>query len=259
MGDPTVAELLSIPDPDAAAFNPANGVRRSMRTVKSRVLEQGSIDHEAPKAKVLTENVHTIAIKAKTTSVKRLRSAIDLRVEPATLGHTKAPEPVTPVEGEATGLESPLKKSKLTDTPTSSSTQTESNIEVHEDESMAGGSDEEFVPTALETTGAAKTLQPKISPPFLASPPSSIEARTPSPKKRGLLAAVPPRHTSRKMVIAKSPTTVYEIVDPVKESTVMRPPPHGKPLVWAEVYLARFNLFISLSKLTRLLGSPSTV
>lgn len=236
MDDPTVAELLSIPDPDAAAFNPVNGVRRSMRTVKPRVLEPAFVDNGAQKAENLTEDVQPVATKAKATASKRLRSAVDLRVKATTSGPRKAAEPMTPEESEGTGLESPLKKSKLTDTPTSSPPLTENNIEVHEDESMAGELDGEFVPTGLEAAGAPKTPQAKIIPTFLASPPSSDDSQTLSPKKRGVLAAVRSKRTTRKIATTKSPKTTYETVDPATESTTVRPAPQGKPLVWAEVY-----------------------
>lgn len=238
MADLTVAELLSIPDPDVAAFNPANGVRRSMRNVKSKVPQPEFVDHEAPKAEDLTEVSYPIATGAKTISAKRLRSAIDLRVRPDISGRTEAPESLNPVESGVTSLESPLKKSKLADTPTSSSTQTESNTEVHEDESMAGASEQQFVPTELETVGALKTPQAKISPPFPASPPLTDEYQTPSPKKRGIIAAKRSKGTLKKIVIAKSIKTAYDTVDPVNASIVVRGPSHEKPLVWAEVCLA---------------------
>lgn len=238
MADLTVAELLSIPDPDVAAFNPVNGVRRSMRNVKSKVPQPEYIDYEAPKAEDLTEIHYPIATEANTIPAKRLRSAIDLRVKPDISGRTEAPEPLTAVESGVMSLESPLKKPKLTDTPTSSSTQTESNAEVHEDEAMAGESEQQFVPTELETVGAPKTPQPKISPPFLASPPLTDEYQTPSPKKRGIIAAKRSKGTSKKIVIAKSVKAAYDTVDPVNASTVVRGPSHEKPLVWAEVCLA---------------------
>ena len=242
MGDPIVADLLSIPDPDATAFEHTNGVRRSMRTVKSRVLQPGFIEHSAPKEDEPIENVHLIATGAKSTSAKRLRSALDLHVKPDTSGRTEAPELLTPAESEVTSLESPSKKSKLTGTPTSSSTLTESTVKVREDESMAGESDEDYVLTELKNAGAPKTPKPQASPRLLATPSSPDESQTPSPKKRGVIAAKQPKRTARKVVIAKSPKTTYHMVDPVNESMVVRPPPHGKPLVWAEVCFVRLKI-----------------
>lgn len=247
MGDPTVAELLSIPDPNAAAFNPANGVRRSMRTIKSKGPQPEFVDHEASVAKELTEAIAPIAPEAKRSPAKRLHPPVKLRAKSTTSRRTEAPEPQPQEESEVTGLESPLKKAKLTKTTTFSSRRTVRNTEAHEDESVAGEPDEDFVPTRLETAGAAKTPQLNVYPIFLASPQLSDEARASSPKKRSSLAAKQPKRTPRKTAKAKLSETVDKTVDPMDESTVARPPSQGKPLVWAEVCLARRkNLFRSV-------------
>ena len=235
MDDSSVAELLSIPDPHAAAFNPANGVRRSMRNVKSRVLRPDFVDQGALEAQELTDAVHPIATEAKTALVKRLRSPLNTRVKSNTSSRTEAPEPTTPAEDEITRLESPLKKARLRDTPKSSSAQIKSNIEVHEDESMAGESDQEFVPPEVKIAGTLKTPQVKINTPVLATPPSSDESQTPSPKKRGTLSAKRPKRTPKTKSTVKLPETAYDTVDPVEEDIVPKPAPHGKPMVWAEV------------------------
>lgn len=235
MGDPTVAELLSIPDPNAAAFNPAIGVRRSMRIIKSRGLQPDVLDQEASMANELPEVIAPIAPKAKRSSAKRRLSPVKLHAKPTTSRRTEAPESLTPVISEVTALESPLKKAKLTNMTTFSSRRTVSNTEASENESVAGEPDEDFVPTQLKTAGTPKTPQPKFHPIFLASPHLSTEAGTSSPKKRHSLAAKQPKPTSRKRAKAKSSETVDKTVDHVDEVMVARPPSHGKPLVWAEV------------------------
>ncbi len=234
MGDPTVAELLSIPDPDAAAFNPANGVRRSIRIIKSRGLQPDILDEEASMKKELPEVIAPIAPKAKRNSAKRLPSPVKLHAKPTTSRRTEASGTLMLVKSEVTSLESPLKKAKLTKKTTFSSRQTVTNTEAREDESVAGEPDEDFVPIQLETAGAPKTPEPKRHPIFLASPQLSNEARTSSPKKRGILAVKQPKLTSRETAKAKSYKTADKTLDHVDEVTVARPPSHGKPLVWAE-------------------------
>jgi len=239
MYEPTIAELLSIPDTDALIFNPANAVRRSMRRVKPRVLQSDMVTDVVPEEDTITKSEELIATEARTTPTKRQRSLPDLHVKPTSSDSCEMAEPLTPANSETFSAESSLKKAKLADSSQPNIVQADADIEVGEDAGNEGERDDDFVPTEHETSGSLKTLQPATGIIFPATPPSSDESRTPSPKKLILPASNRPKGSPRKSgrsPKAKSPKAAADGATP-SVGTILRLPSYGKPLVWAEVCL----------------------
>lgn len=240
MGDPTVALLLSIPDTDAMAFNPANAVRRSMRNVRPRVSPSDMVADPVPEEHNVAKAQEPTATGVKASSSKRQRSLINKSIDPTITDTPQEIEKSTSVDAENANVESPLKKVKLAEPEQLNSALASTGVEIDENSSNKGEPDEDFIPDERKTSGSQQEMQPPSKIVFPATPPFSEGTLTPSPKKlvvldlnRGNRARRAPTKTANSS-LAKSPKATPQQAIPSVD-TLTRLPPYGKPLVWAEV------------------------
>lgn len=232
MEELTIEQLLTIPDPGAASFNPSRGVRRSMRTVAPRTAYPGVVIEDP----VLNLDGPIATVKD-VASVKRHHISHENNLTTGLSNSTNVARHGTPADGPVTSPESPSKKVKITALSLSSPAQAKSTHQRNLLHYYNSAQDDEFILSDLDAPGSPETLTLVPTSALLTTPPLSDESETSTPKSRKRKAVTAPmRASGKRATAAHSNAHAMALVNAdATPLAARRPLPCGKPAVWAEV------------------------